>query len=85
MAQDVGQSCPADQAGMYKLNIVNIQFLWFSIWRVSTGDVGCANTASVNGGNAYIFICNGQEFVLFADCGSPFGCKTEGPKNAVCT
>ncbi|KAJ7135792.1 hypothetical protein C8R44DRAFT_976584 [Mycena epipterygia] len=63
MAQDVGQPCPADQAG----------------------DVGCANTASVNGGNAYIFICNGEEFVLFAPCGSPTGCMTEGPKNAVCT
>ncbi|KAJ7635326.1 hypothetical protein FB45DRAFT_1026214 [Roridomyces roridus] len=62
-AQDVGQPCPADQAG----------------------DVGCANTPSVNGGNAYIFICNGEEFVLFADCASPFGCQTEGPKNAVCT
>ena len=33
----------------------------------STGDVGCANTTGVNGGNAYIFICNGEEFVLFAD------------------
>ncbi|KAF9480765.1 hypothetical protein BDN70DRAFT_877202 [Pholiota conissans] len=62
MAQDVGEPCPADQAG----------------------DVGCANTPSVNNGNAYIFICNGQEFVLFADCGSPLGCMTEGPKNAVC-
>ncbi|KAJ7613022.1 hypothetical protein FB45DRAFT_1036553 [Roridomyces roridus] len=48
------------------------------------GDVGCANTPSVNGGNAYIFICNGEEFVLFADCASPFGCVVEGPKNAVC-
>jgi hypothetical protein len=44
------------------------------------GDVGCANTPSVNSGNAYIFICNGEEFVLFADCASEFGCKTEGPK-----
>ncbi|KAJ6577677.1 hypothetical protein B0H19DRAFT_1252997 [Mycena capillaripes] len=48
------------------------------------GDIGCANTANVNGGNTYIFICNGQEFVLFAPCSSPLGCKTEGPKNAVC-
>ncbi|KAJ3739066.1 hypothetical protein DFH05DRAFT_1515396 [Lentinula detonsa] len=63
VAQDVGEPCPADQAG----------------------DVGCANTASVNNGNAYIFICNGEEFVLFADCASPFGCQTEGVKNAVCT
>ncbi|KAF8908891.1 hypothetical protein CPB84DRAFT_1766263 [Gymnopilus junonius] len=61
-AQDVGEPCPADQAG----------------------DVGCANTPSVNNGNAYIFICNGEEFVLFADCASQFGCRTEGPKNAVC-
>ncbi|KAJ7579929.1 hypothetical protein C8J56DRAFT_1053703 [Mycena floridula] len=60
VAQDVGQPCPADQAGA----------------------VGCANTPSVNNGNAYIFICNGQEFVLFADCASPFGCQTEGPFNA---
>ncbi|KAJ6563959.1 hypothetical protein B0H19DRAFT_1258487 [Mycena capillaripes] len=63
IAQDVGEPCPADQAG----------------------DVGCAATPSVNGGNSYIFICNGQEFVLFADCGSPTSCRTEGPKNAVCT
>ncbi|KAK7438487.1 hypothetical protein VKT23_018101 [Stygiomarasmius scandens] len=63
VAQDVGESCPADEAG----------------------DVGCANTASVNGGNAYIFQCNGQEFVLFAPCGCPTCCRTEGPKNAVCT
>jgi len=85
MAQDVGQSCPADQAGMYKLNIVCSSVPLVLNLASSTGDVGCANTASVNSGNAYIFICNGQEFVLFADCGSPFGCKTEGPKNAVCT
>ncbi|KAF8147435.1 hypothetical protein K438DRAFT_1780059 [Mycena galopus ATCC 62051] len=32
------------------------------------GDIGCSNNPSVNGGNSYIFICNGQEFVLFADC-----------------
>ncbi|KAJ3720570.1 hypothetical protein EV361DRAFT_876213 [Lentinula raphanica] len=63
VSQDVGEPCPADQAG----------------------DVGCANTPSVNNGNAYIFTCNGEEFVLFAACGTPFGCKTEGPKNAVCT
>ncbi|KAJ6563958.1 hypothetical protein B0H19DRAFT_1258486 [Mycena capillaripes] len=39
IAQDVGEPCPADQAG----------------------DVGCAATPSVNGGNSYIFICNGQD------------------------
>ncbi|KAF5345311.1 hypothetical protein D9758_008513 [Tetrapyrgos nigripes] len=63
VAQDVGQSCPSNEAGA----------------------VGCANTASVNGGNAYIFQCNGFEFVLFAPCGCPTCCRTEGPFNAVCT
>ncbi|KAJ6558827.1 hypothetical protein DFH09DRAFT_1485922 [Mycena vulgaris] len=48
------------------------------------GDVGCAATPSVNGGNSYIFICNGQEFVLFADCATPTSCRVLGPKNAVC-
>ncbi|KAF9034301.1 hypothetical protein BJ165DRAFT_1512860 [Panaeolus papilionaceus] len=62
VAQDVGQPCPANEAGA----------------------VGCANTPSVNNGNAYIFQCNGFEFVLFAPCASPTGCKVQGPFNAVC-
>ena len=48
-----------------------------------TGDVVCANTASINSSNAYMSICNGKEFVLSTDCPSSFGCKTKGLKNAV--
>ncbi|KAJ7431929.1 hypothetical protein B0H11DRAFT_2128147, partial [Mycena galericulata] len=62
MAQDVGEPCPADQAG----------------------DVGCANTPRVAGGNSYIFICNGIEFVLDAVCGSPTDCVVTGPQTAFC-
>ncbi|KAJ3767248.1 hypothetical protein FB446DRAFT_339154 [Lentinula raphanica] len=48
------------------------------------GFVGCGINPSVNDGRSYIFICNGEEFVLFADCGPGYGCEVTSYTTAVC-
>ncbi|KAF5365086.1 hypothetical protein D9758_010979 [Tetrapyrgos nigripes] len=42
------------------------------------GGLGCGfDDPDVNNGNAYIFQCNGFNFVLFADCGCADCCQVD--------
>ncbi|KAJ3767245.1 hypothetical protein FB446DRAFT_755479 [Lentinula raphanica] len=38
------------------------------------GELLCAVDPSMNNDNPYIIICNGEEWVLFANCGPGQGC-----------
>ncbi|KAF9047164.1 hypothetical protein BDZ89DRAFT_1058225 [Hymenopellis radicata] len=49
------------------------------------GTYGCANdVSSINGGNAFIYVCNGSTFQLSALCGGKTSCVAT-TSGAYCT
>ncbi|KIY64109.1 hypothetical protein CYLTODRAFT_457500 [Cylindrobasidium torrendii FP15055 ss-10] len=52
----------------------------------SSGVYDCAaDEPSINNGNSFIYMCDGQKYQLSALCRGHDTCKTEPPKAAFCT